>query len=162
LAWEESGDVINIDFKEFSPSDQKKYTISYLVEGQIDSAYKDKDIPTLADTGKNDERTDENKRVNSSDNIRMVVFGDSDFVSDSFINANEQNPVLFLNLVDWMANSNDLSSIRAKGVTTRPLEALDNEDKNIYKAVNSASIPVIIALTGLVYLRKRKNSPSKI
>jgi gliding-associated putative ABC transporter substrate-binding component GldG len=162
LAWEESGDVINIDFKEFSPSDQKKYTISYLVEGQIDSAYKDKDIPTLADTGKSDERTDENERINSSENIRMVVFGDSDFVSDSFINANEQNPVLFLNLMDWMANSNDLSSIRAKGVTTRPLEALDNEDKNIYKAVNSASIPVIIALTGLVYLRKRKNSPSKI
>lgn len=162
LAWEESGDVINIDFKEFSPSDQKKYTISYLVEGQIDSAYKDKDIPALADTSKSDERTEENERINSSENIRMVVFGDSDFVSDSFINANEQNPVLFLNLVDWMANSNDLSSIRAKGVTTRPLEALDNEDKNIYKAVNSASIPVIIALTGLVYLRKRKNSPSKI
>jgi len=162
LAWEESGDVINIDFKEFSPSDQKKYTISYLVEGQIDSAYKDKDIPALADTSKSDERTKEFERVNSSENVRMVVFGDSDFVSDSFINANEQNPVLFLNLVDWMANSNDLSSIRAKGVTTRPLEALDNEDKNIYKAVNSASIPVIIALTGLVYLRKRKNSPSKI
>lgn len=162
LAWEESGEVINIDFKEFSPSDQKKYTISYLVEGKIDSAYKDKDIPTLADTGKSDERTDENERIDSAENIRLVVFGDSDFVSDSFINANEQNPVLFLNLVDWMANSNDLSSIRAKGVTTRPLEALDNEDKNIYKAVNSASIPVIITLTGLVYLRKRKNSPSKI
>lgn len=162
LAWEESGDVINIDFKEFSPSDQKKYTISYLVEGQIDSAFKDKDIPALADTSKSDERTKEFERVNSSENVRMVVFGDSDFISDSFINANEQNPVLFLNLVDWMANSNDLSSIRAKGVTTRPLEALDNEDKNIYKAVNSASIPIVIALTGLIYLRKRKNSPSKI
>ncbi|MCA9380509.1 GldG family protein [Candidatus Dojkabacteria bacterium] len=162
LAWEESGEVINIDFKEFSPSDQKKYTISYLVEGQIDSAFKDKDIPALTDTTKSDERTEEDQKIDSGESLRLVVFGDSDFISDSFINANEQNPVLFLNLIDWMANSNDLSSIRAKGVTTRPLEALDNEDKNIYKAVNSASIPVIVTLAGITYLRRRKNSPSKI
>lgn len=162
LAWEESGEVINIDFKEFAPSDQKKYTISYLVEGQIDSAFKDKDIPALSDTTKSDERTEEDKKIDSVESLRLVVFGDSDFISDSFINANEQNPVLFLNLIDWMANSNDLSSIRAKGVTTRPLEALDNEDKNIYKAVNSASIPVIVTLAGITYLRRRKNSPSKI
>jgi gliding-associated putative ABC transporter substrate-binding component GldG len=162
LAWEESGEVINIDFKEFAPSNQKKYTISYLVEGQIESAFKDKDIPTLSDTTKSDERTEEDKKLDSAESLRLVVFGDSDFISDSFINANEQNPVLFLNLVDWMANSNDLSSIRAKGVTTRPLEALENEDKNIYKAVNSASIPVIVTLAGITYLRRRKNSPSKI
>ena len=162
LAWEESGETINIDFRDFVPSDQKKYTISYLVEGKIDSAFKDKEVPTLTNATKSDERTAEDKRSNSKENIRLVVFGDADFVSDSFINANEQNPVLFLNLVDWMANSSDLSSIRAKGVTTRPLEALDNDDKNIYKAVNSASIPVLISLAGFTYLKRRKNSPSKI
>ena len=47
LAWEESGDFINIDFKEFAPSDQKKYTISYLVEGKIESAFKDKDLSLI-------------------------------------------------------------------------------------------------------------------
>lgn len=162
LAWEESGDFINIDFKEFAPSDQKKYTISYLVEGKIESAFKDKDIPALTDLSKSDVRTDENKKIDSTDNFRLVVFGDSDFVSDSFINANEQNPVLFLNLVDWLANSNDLSSIRAKGVTTRPLEAIDNDKKTIYKTVNSAGLPVFITLVGITYLKRRKSSPSKI
>lgn len=162
LAWEETGEVINIDFKEFVPSDQKKYTISFLVEGKIDSAFKDKEIPTLSETGIEDERGEDLERVNTTENIKLIVFGDSDFISDSFINANEQNPVLFLNLIDWMANSNDLTTIRAKGITTRPLEALDNEDKNIYKAINSASIPVFIALSGITYLKKRKKNPSKI
>lgn len=156
-AWTEAGDTISIDFKEFIPSNTKKYTLAYLVEGEIESQFKGKDIPVLEDSSKTDERTKENQRLDKSENIRLIVIGDADFMADSFINANEQNPVLFLNLVDWLTNADDIASIRAKSVSTRPLNATDQDQKNIYKAFNSAAVPVLMAITGVIYLRRRKN-----
>lgn len=161
-AWSESGDSLSIDFKEFIPTDQKKYPLGYLVEGKVDSAFKDKDIPALSDTTITDLRTAENKRVDSSENIKLAVIGDSSFVTNDYMYANEQNPVLFMNLVEWMANSDELTSIRSKNVTTRPLSALENDEKTIYKFVNSALAPLATVILGALYIKRRKIRPSSI
>lgn len=161
-AWSESGDSLSIDFKEFIPTDQKKYPLGYLVEGKVDSAFKDKDIPALSDTTITDLRTAENKRVDSSENVKLAVIGDSSFVTNDYMYANEQNPVLFMNLVEWMANSDELTSIRSKNVTTRPLSALENDEKTIYKFVNSALAPLATVILGALYIKRRKIRPSSI
>lgn len=162
FAWVEEGEFINIDFQEFSPSNQKKYTISYLVEGEVSSQFTDSGIPELGNASETDARTKDDEVLSETDNLKIVVIGDADFVSDNFMGANEQNPAMFLNLIDWLSNSDDLSSIRSKSVTTRPLETLDNDSKNIYKVVNSAAAPLLVALSGFVYLKRRKNRQSAI
>jgi len=153
---------LNIDFKEFIPTEQKKYPIGYLVEGTVESAFKGKDIPILTDTSITDLRTTENKRVDSSQNVKLAVIGDSSFVTNDYMYANEQNPVLFMNLVEWMANNDELTSIRSKNVTTRPLSALDDNEKTIYKVVNSALAPISTVILGVLYIKRRKTRPSSI
>lgn len=162
FAWEETGESLNIDFKEFIPTEQKKYPIGYLVEGTVESAFKGKDIPILGDTGITDLRTAEHKRVDSSQNVKLAVIGDSSFVTNDYMYANEQNPVLFMNLVEWMANNDELTSIRSKNVTTRPLSALDDNEKTIYKVVNSALAPISTVILGVLYIKRRKTRPSSI
>ena len=120
------------------------------------------DIPALSDTTITDLRTAENKRVDSSENIKLAVIGDSSFVTNDYMYANEQNPVLFMNLVEWMANSDELTSIRSKNVTTRPLSALENDEKTIYKFVNSALAPLATVILGALYIKRRKIRPSSI
>lgn len=159
FAWVEEGDFVDIDFKEFTPTDQKKYTISYLVEGKASSRFDN--VPVLANS-QNDERTKDDEVLKESKDIKMIVIGDSDFISDNFMAVNEQNSVIFLNLVDWLTNTKDLSDIRSKVIKDRPLETLSSETRNTYKILNSAFSPIIISLVGIVYLRRRKKKKSSI
>lgn len=159
FAWVEEGDFVDIDFKEFTPTDQKKYTISYLVEGKASSRFDN--VPVLANS-QNDERTKDDEVLKESKDIKMIVIGDSDFISDNFMAVNEQNSVIFLNLVDWLTNTKDLSDIRSKVIKDRPLETLSSETRNTYKILNSAFSPIIISLVGIVYLRRRKKQKSSI
>lgn len=160
FAWTETGESIDIDFKDFKPADQKKYTVSYMVKGSAKSQFSE--IPALESKTGNDARVDKDNVLTKTENFEMVVIGDADFVADNFMGANEQNSVMFLNLIDWLSNAEDLSSIRSKSITTRPLATLDTDTKAIYKVVNSAVAPVSIALFGLIYLKRRKSKPSAI
>lgn len=159
FGWVEEGEFVNIDFQEFSPTNQKTYTLGYLVEGKAKTRFEDGKIPSLEG---DDNRDNDDEILKETDNLKLVVVGDADFVSDNFFGVNEQNPVMFLNLVEWLANADDLSSVRSKVITTRPLSAVDSETKTIYKSVNSALVPVLIALSGFTYLRSRKNRKSSI
>ncbi len=157
FAWTESGESIDINFKDFIPTEQKKYSLAYLAEGKTESVFKDKDIPLLSDTTKVDQRTSETVRINEGKDIKLAVIGDADFVTSNFINANEQNPVLILNLIEWMANNNELASIRSKNITTRPLQTVSDNERTIYKVANSALSPLSVVIIGILYSRRRKN-----
>ena len=56
----------------------------------------------------------------TSTNSRLVVFGDSDFLGNAFI-ASPGNQDLALNAINWLAEQEDLVSIRAKDVEQRQL-----------------------------------------
>lgn len=159
FGWVEEGDFVNIDFQEFSPINQKTYTLGYLLEGKAKTMFEEGIIPGLEGE---DGRNNDDEILKETENLKLVVVGDADFVSDNFLAVNEQNVVMFLNLVEWLSNADDLSAVRSKVVTTRPLTAVETETKAIYKSVNSALVPVLIALSGFAYLRSRKNRKSSI
>ena len=159
FAWTEEGEILNIYFKDFVPDNPKKYVISYLIEGEYNAAYAEQ-IPSLE--GVEDKRSTEDEILKSSDNVKVVVFGDADFISNNYINVNEQNPVLFLNLIDWLANAEELSSIRSKSVTTRPLSSTTTDEKNFYKTLNSIGASVVIVGIGALIIRRRKRKKTQI
>jgi ABC-2 type transport system permease protein len=51
---------------------------------------------------------------NDSNKGRIVVMGDADFVSDSFIQRSPQNMALGVGLVSWASNTDNLSDIQVK------------------------------------------------
>ncbi|MFH1744816.1 MAG: GldG family protein [bacterium] len=92
---------------------------------------------------------------------RVVIVGDSDFVVDGFLMDNPQNLILFQNLVDNLSMGNELTGIRAKNATVRPInkgEELSDAKRNFirYGNIFGASTLVIIFGLGRYFARRRK------
>lgn len=160
-AWEKVGaDTISVDFEQFTPIGQQQYTIAALVEGKQESKFTEQKIPGLEDKETEDLRTKDDPRVDSTEDAKIVVIGDSEFISDSLISGSEQNPTFFLNMVEWLSSSKDLLEIRSKNVTQRPLDITEEGERIFVKIINVGLVPVILVGFGIGYniFRKRKQS----
>lgn len=91
---------------------------------------------------------------------RVLIIGDSDFISDTFVQRFSQNLVFFLNAIDYLTSDSSLFAIRTKSLADRPLKELSEAKKNLYKYGGILSMPVLVILYGLVryWLRRRKRN----
>lgn len=92
---------------------------------------------------------------------KMVVVGNSDFmVNGEGQQAQQLSPdnVNFVsNAVDWLADDTGLIDLRTKGVTSRPLEAIEDSSKNLLKYGN-VFVPILLIL---IYAFIRKQSRNR-
>lgn len=163
-AWVQTSEeeTINVDVQQdFIPTDQKGYILGIEATSEkLDSLYKDKSLPALADENAKSLRKKSDEIVDDGE-LGLYVIADADFVSNDFYQLNPNNYSFMLNLLGLITNTNDLGSIRAKVVESRPLQETSQQKKNVYKAVNVAAMPIVISFTGLAlnsYNRKRKSS----
>ncbi len=120
----------------------KQLVLAAMLTGTVNSAYPDKD-----------EKTPE-----SASDARIIVVGDSDFVSDNFVKNTSDNLILFQNLVDSLSLDSDLINIRSKGVTSRPIQSeLSESAKAVIRYGNIFGITVIVIAIGMArYYARRK------
>ena len=85
--------------------------------------------------------------------FRIVVVGDSDWITDSF----QQNLGLGLNLVDWLAQEDALADIRSKLVSTRRLVFDSSTHRNLVQYANIVGVPLAFVLIGLIRYARRRN-----
>jgi gliding-associated putative ABC transporter substrate-binding component GldG len=117
------------------------------VLGSFGSAWTGKPVPHPTDstamTPSTDIRTE-------SPQTRMVVIGDGNFVQGQFAQSGGPNQILFLNAVDWLAQDNDLISIRSREAAIRPLkENISDGTKQTVKYVDMLLPPLLVLLLGL-------------
>jgi ABC-type uncharacterized transport system involved in gliding motility auxiliary subunit len=93
-------------------------------------------------------------RVTGSNNPRLVVIGDSDFASNEAI-SQASNGDLFLNAIDWLAQDENLISIRPKSITNRSV-TLTEAQSAMLKWLGVIFLPSFILLTGIVVWWKRR------
>ena len=88
--------------------------------------------------------------------FRMVIVGDSDWLTDPFVNQAQENLALGLNLIDWLAQEENLAEIRSKVITTRNLTFSSPTHRNIVQLANVAGIPIVFIILGIVrYITRR-------
>ena len=86
---------------------------------------------------------------------RLVVFGDSDFISNGMIEI-LGNKDLILNAVNWVAERGELISIRPKERKTRTL-VLTPQNISTLRNIFLIALPTIsFALAVVMYIRKRR------
>jgi ABC-type uncharacterized transport system involved in gliding motility auxiliary subunit len=85
---------------------------------------------------------------------KIVVFGDSDFVSNDYISASG-NRDLFLNSVRWLAGEEDLISIRPKKLNSTPLYLKASQARLIF-ILPVLVLPGIILAAGIIVITRRK------
>ena len=93
-------------------------------------------------------------RVTGSNNPRLVVIGDSDFASNEAI-SQASNGDLFLNAIDWLAQDENLISIRPKSITNRSV-TLTEAQTSMLKWLGVIFLPASILLAGIVVWWKRR------
>lgn len=93
---------------------------------------------------------------------RLVVVGNSTFLSDKFLSGGgSENGIFGLNVVDWLAQDLSLSGIRAKAVENRLLVFSSDRLRDFVRYFNLIGVPVLIALFGLGRLASRRRLTSK-
>lgn len=92
----------------------------------------------------------------SSQNQRVVVFGDSDFAVDANFN-NYGNGDLLINAIDWAAEQEDLISLTPKDTTQRVLIPPQRYTMNMLFFASVILLPGVILVTGvIVFFRRRR------
>ncbi|MEQ6166373.1 GldG family protein [Ekhidna sp. MALMAid0563] len=94
---------------------------------------------------------------------KIVVVGNGDFyVNGEGQQARQVQPdhVNFAsNAVDWLADDTGLIALRTKGITSRPLESIDDSKKNMLKYGNVFA-PIVLLLI-YAFIRKMQNQRKK-
>ena len=94
--------------------------------------------------------------ADGAEEFRLVVIGDSDWLTDEMIQRSPNNLLLGLNLVDWLAEEELLAEVRNKVVSARRLEFSSPAHENTVQYINIVGIPLGFMVIGLLlYLRRR-------
>ena len=120
---------------------QQEFTLGVLVNGILPNAYP----------------AESSEESTNNFNGRIVVIGDSEFISDGFLRNSPDNLNLFLNLVDVLSFDEDLISIRSKGASSRPIKELSDTNRVAVRYLNIFGLTLLVVVFGLVryYLRRR-------
>jgi ABC-type uncharacterized transport system involved in gliding motility auxiliary subunit len=92
---------------------------------------------------------------NTKRDTRVVVFGDSDFVSNNGLQAAPGNGDLFLNAVNWLGQQENLISIRPKTTEDRRV-VLTQEQQFMVFLFAVAFLPGMIVLAGIINWWRRR------
>ena len=87
---------------------------------------------------------------------RLVVVGSSIWLSDFITGRANENLVLGLNFVDWLAEEDGLAAVRSKVFSTRDLLFSSSTRENISRWGNVAGVPLVLVLLGLVRSVRRR------
>ena len=95
---------------------------------------------------------------NSTTHARMVVFGDSDFASNS-VEAQGANANLLVNAIDWATADETLINVTPHTPTTLTLQVANSLTVNTIFVVTVILMPLLVLVTGsVVWFQRRRHA----
>jgi gliding-associated putative ABC transporter substrate-binding component GldG len=89
---------------------------------------------------------------------KMVVIANGNFAvngeGQQQQQVNPDNVNLATNSIDWLSDDTGLIDLRTKGITSRPLEQIDDTKRNLYKYGNVV-LPILLIIGIAIYRRQR-------
>lgn len=87
---------------------------------------------------------------------RLVVTGNSDFISDNYSANAPENLAFALNAIDWLAQDEDLIAIRAKNRRPPQLAFTTDTKRDLAKYFNLLGVPILVVLVAMLRLMRRR------
>ena len=113
--------------------------------------------PTFSEvTGDNFVLSDLGVALEHTNGSRMVITGDADWISETATRFNN-NVLLALNIVDWLAQEDNLASVRSKVVSERSLVFSSDSHRNLIQYSNIGGVPLAFVLIGLIRFMQRRS-----
>ena len=102
----------------------------------------------------------------SNTTIRSIIISDSDWLTDNIAGRNQSNYALGMNMIDWLAQENQLADIRSKVIRERKLAWSSKgsffSHQSLTKNLNLISSPILLIIYGLTRYTKRKTIQRKV
>lgn len=137
--------------------------LAVAIGGRFESYFKDHPVPGRDEEGEDGEASASDVVLETSPETRMVVIGDSAFVSDLVASAVAQDPGAFAenlafvqNTIDWINEDNDLLAIRARGTGLRRIERISSQTEAMIEIVNYAVPAFLLVALGLARWGRRR------
>ncbi|MDH7476078.1 MAG: GldG family protein [Microgenomates group bacterium] len=86
-----------------------------------------------------------------------IVIPCSRFVLERYLSQNSDNLELVLNMVNDLASEGALTGIKARAVNFYPLPELTENQKDIFKYLNTLLLPLLFAIYGILRINLRKD-----
>lgn len=144
-------DINPFAFTRGAPYNQRNLPLAAAIRGTFKSYFADKEIPL----GESASAPMAEKLTESLDN-RLIVVGDGDFIRDDY-RMNQSSVTFFLNIIDWLAQDEDLIAIRSKTITDRPLKEISSGSRKAIKYLNVLGTPFLVIIAGLIHWRMRRS-----
>jgi gliding-associated putative ABC transporter substrate-binding component GldG len=130
-------------------SSKKQYPLAALLEGNFASFFSDKS-----------DKTDLIKK--SEKPARILVIGNSRFITDRFLDNFGQNMSFGMNAIDYLTLDDSLISIRSKTSFDLPLEDLSITDRQIVKFAGIFLMPILVVIFGVARFFTRRRQSNNI
>ncbi len=142
----------------------QSYLLAAAAAGKFKSFFADKAVPPAERKADGTEAPAQKQTIKESPETRIVVVGNSRFITNDVLGQFDDNQVFFLNLIDWLTLGEQLIGIRSRGATDRPLRETTEYQKTLVKALNMFGVPLVLALFGIVrfYVRRRKKKSGPV
>lgn len=169
-AWRQKGFFLLNPTTPIKPGDDKgPFPLAYSAEGKFKSFFAGKPFPNekgekIQPPAPNASLPpDAEKPIDEAVGpARVVLVGSSQFASDFYLaQVGRSVPVyqidlsFVLNVLDWMAQDQAMSSIRAKAITQRPITYASESTPMLLQAVNIVGVPLGFILFGVARWRIR-------
>ncbi len=93
-----------------------------------------------------------------SNGSKLIVFSDGDFaVAPQSRGQNPDNISLLVNSVDFLSDDTGLIDLRTKGVTTRPIEEMEESKQTMIKWLNFILPIALVLLYGFIRFQRNRN-----
>ncbi len=131
---------------------------SYFAGKPVPPAVKDATIEEPSAPGDAEAKPAQTEVLQQSRETRIIVTGNSRFITDNFINQFDGNRAFFLNAVDWCTADDTLMGIRARESGDSTLYVMSENVKAAVRLINMCAVPGLVAVFGIAqaYLRRRR------
>jgi len=126
-------------------TEKNQYPLAVLLEGEFSSYFS--------------ENSDKKDFIQKSEKpARILVIGNSRFITDRFLNNFGQNMAFAMNAIDFLTLDESLISIRSKTSFDLPIKDLSAGDRQIVKFTGILLMPIIVIVFGVLrfFARKRQ------
>ena len=139
----------NLDTDLEPPEATDQYLLAALLEGKFTSFYASA-------------RRSSDFLKESDGKGRILIIGNSRFLTDRMVRQYKQNLTFFLNAVDDLTLKENLIDIRSRTPQDRPLLKLSDSERQIIKLAGIFGIPLLVVLYGLLHFIERKHRKIKL
>jgi gliding-associated putative ABC transporter substrate-binding component GldG len=161
-AWKQTGMFFFSPTTKIEEGKEKgSYGLAYAYEGKLKSAYPS----PAAQAGMSSPDQANGPPSESKKPIRLLVAGDSDFVSEEYlqfaqmtgIGIYQEGAQMLLNAVAWTTEDEALTPVRTKTMTARPIEIGSPGTVIALQLMNVVGVPLAFVVFGVVRWRIRRS-----